>query len=210
MNILLLVGTVLGVAALLGVAGLAAIGGATLRAVVLASLGAAVAALYGAGVLAVSLASREETLPPGETKYFCGFYLDCHIGVAVLSDSTSSAIGARRAAGTFHVLTLRFSSSAVQATLAPYDVRLQLVGADGARFERDRAAEEALGLGQPLERDIPAGGEYRVRVVFDVPVSARGPRLFADQGPPLKIPEVLLIGDEASLLHRKTLLALPG
>jgi hypothetical protein len=207
---LLLIGTVLGVLGLLGIAGLSAIGGAKVRAMVVALLALALAALYGVGVLAASLASREETLAPGETKYFCGFYLDCHVGVAVLADSVVPAIGARHANGAYHVLTLRFSSNAERETLSPWDLHLALLGDDGVRFDRDPEAEAVLGVSEPIERSIPAGGEYQVRVVFDVPGTNRALRLFAEQGPSLKFPEVFLIGDEASLLHRKTLLALPG
>jgi len=208
MTILLLVGTVLGIAALLGVAGFALIVGARIRALLAAGAAGGIAALYGAGLLAASLASRESTLPPGETKRFCGFYLDCHVGVAVVGDSVVPAIGDRVAHDGFHVVTLRFSSSAVRETLTPWDVRLQLVAADGVRFERDRAAEAALGADGALERPINAGSGYVVRVVFDVPAAAGALRLFADQGPPVKLPELFLIGDEASLLHRRTLLAL--
>ena len=209
MGPLLLAGTVLGVLGLLLVAGISFMAGAKGRALVLSLVAAAGATLYGAAIVAASLASREQTLPPGETKYFCGFYLDCHVGVAVLADSVTPAIGSLRASGSFHVVTLRFSSSAVRATLSPWDMHLALVGG-GARFERQHAAEALLGLTEPIERPIPAGGAYEVRVVFDVPGSSGALRLFAEQGPPLKFPEVFLIGDEASVLHRKTLLALPG
>jgi len=89
-------------------------------------------------------------------------------------------------------------------------VHLVLIGDDGTWFDRGPAAEAALGVTKPIERRLPAGGEYTVRVVFAVPGRSRALRLFAEQGPPLKFPEVILIGDEASLLHRKTLLALPG
>jgi len=208
MTILLLVATVLGLAALLGVGLFALVVGARVRAVLALGAAGVLAAVYGAALLATSLASREATLPPGATKHFCGFYLDCHVGVAVLDDSVVPAIAGRAAAGRFHVLTLRVSSSARRETLTPWDLRLQLVDAGGSRIGRDEAAEAALGAGGTLERPIPAGGGYDIQVVFDVPAEAAGLRLFADQGPPVKLPELFLIGDEASVLHRKTLLAL--
>jgi hypothetical protein len=184
--------------------------GAPVRAAVLGAIGAGWAAVYTLGVVAVSLGSHEQVLAPGEPKYFCGFYFDCHIGVAVLRDEIVDSIGARKAAGLFHVVTLRFESSARRETLSPWRMNLQLQAADGTRYGRDLAAEEVLEGSRVLEQPIAPGGSYVVRVVYDVPAAARELRLFADQGPALKIPEVLLAGDEASILHKKTYLALPG
>lgn len=209
MNILLLVGTVLGVGALALGAVAALFMAAPVRAAILGGLAGALATLYGAGVLVVSLTSHEQLLPVGETKYFCGFYLDCHIGVDVLGDSLAPDIGGQRASGVFHVVTLRFTSSAVRETLRPWRVGMFLQGTDGVRYGRDEGAERALGAGSDIERDIGPGGSYIVRVVFDVADDARSPRLMVHQGPELMFPEAVLIGDEASLLHRKTWLALP-
>jgi hypothetical protein len=209
MNILLLVGTVLGVGALALGAVMALITAAPLRAALLGALAGGWTALYAGAVIAVSLTSHHELLPVGETKYFCGFYLDCHVGVAVLGDSMAPDLGGRRASGVFHVLTLQFSSSARRETLRPWDVRMYLEDSTGRRFVRDHIAEEALGVGEALERDIAPGGSFVARVVFDVAEGARAPRLLVHQGPNLLFPEALLIGDEASLLHRKTWLALP-
>ncbi len=209
MNVLILAGTVLGVGTLALGALVCLLMAAPLRAAVLGIIAGGWAVLYGAAVLAVSLRSHDDLLAPGQTKYFCGFYLDCHVGVAVLGDSVAQAIGGRRASGAFHVLTLRFSSTAVRANQTPWRVQMQLEGADGVRYERDAAAEAALVGAQQLEQEIPPGGSYTVRVVFDVPPEARRPRLLVDQGAALKFPEIVLIGDEGSMLHRKTWLALP-
>jgi hypothetical protein len=213
MNVLLLLGTVIGVAGLMLAGILSLAMGARLRAVLLGVGAVSWAGLYGGGVLVASLLSHETVLPAGASKRFCGFYFDCHLGVAVLSDATVPAIEGRRASGTYHVLTLRFSSNARRATLTPYDLRIQLVDANGVRYERDRAAESALAGGRSVElaRPIPAGGAYTVPVVFDLPRGAELPRLFIGEGLGIdRIIEGVLVGDEDSFLHRKTMLALPG
>lgn len=209
MNMLLLVGTVLGVGALALGTIIALFMAAPLRAMVLGAIAAGWAALYGLGLIGTSLASHEVLLPAGQTKYFCGFYFDCHVGVAVLADSVVDRIAEHRAAGTYHVLTLRFSSTAVREALTPWRIRMFLEDSTGMRYERDREVEQSL-TPVIVEHEIPPGGSYVIRVVFDVPAAAMAPRLFVEQGPAFKIPEALLIGDEASVLHRKTMLALPG
>jgi hypothetical protein len=210
MTMLLLAGTVLAVAVLLLGAVVSLVSGSPVRAAVLGAIASGWAAVYTLGVVAVSLGSHERVLPPGEPKYFCGFYFDCHIGVAVLRDEIVDSIGARKAAGVFHVVTLRFESSARRETLSPWRMNLQLQGPAGTRYTRDIAAEQVLEGSRVLEQPIAPGGSYLARVVFDVPSPVHELRMFADQGPALKIPEILLAGDEASVLHKKTFLALPG
>src|SRR5438552_233662 len=46
-------------------------------------------AAYVATLLVVSLTSREIVLPVGVAKHFCGFYIDCHLSVALVNASTT-------------------------------------------------------------------------------------------------------------------------
>jgi hypothetical protein len=209
MSMLLLAGSVLAVAALLLGAILSLVTGAPVRAAVFGAIASGWTAVYTLGVVIVSLGSHDRVLAPGEPKYFCGFYFDCHIGVAVLKDEIVDSIGARKAAGVFHVVTLRFESSARRETLSPWRMNLELQAPGGAHYPRDLAAEAVLEGSRVLEQPIGPGGSYLARVVYDVPATAHELRMFADQGPSMKIPEILLAGDEASILHKKTFLALP-
>ena len=213
MNVLLFLGTAIALAGLALAALLSLIGRQRIRAAVFGVVGAAWGGVYGAGLLFTSLTSRQMVLHPGETKYFCGFYLDCHIGVAVVGDSVVSGIGGAPARGRFHVVTLQFSNSALRATLRPYDLRLAMIGPDGRRFQRDEHAEDLLAgpAGHdPLARDIIPGGSYTAQVVFDVPEDAAPARLFVGEGLGIdRVIEAVLIGDEDSFMHRKVLLALP-
>ncbi len=217
MNVLLMAGVVFAMAALGGLALVALVGRRLVRAAVYATAAAAVGAVYGAALVATSLLSKERLLAAGETKRFCGFYLDCHLGVSVERVELVPEIGGVRASGAFHVLTLRISSNAVRATLRPGRLHLLLLDAEGREMERAPAAESALALArgdddQPLERDVVAGGSYTVTVVFDVSAAATAPppRLWAREGIGLdRVIERVLIGDEDALLHRPVLLALP-
>ncbi len=223
MSVLLLAATILGLGGVTLGALVALLRGRRTLAIGLLSGAAGWGALYGAGLVAVSLTSRERVLAPGETKRFCGFYLDCHLGAAIAGVRTLDTIGTLRPAGRFVVVTLRISSDAVRASLRPHGLHVALfAGAQPA--ERVPEAEAALarlsgGTAAPLERAVPPGGSYLVDVVFDDSVGA-GPygigeprRLLVQLdgwGGLDRLVEGVLIGDEDSFLHRKTLLALPS
>ncbi len=213
MNVLLLCGVVFVTVALGGLALLALAGRQMVRAGVYVAAAALVGAGYGVALVATSLASHERLLAVGDTKRFCGFYLDCHLGVSVEGVALVPEIGGVRAGGAFHVLTLRISSDAKRATLRPGRVDLVLVDEAGRHIARAQAAEAALarerGASGPLEQDVAAGGSYTVTVVFDVPAGA-APRLWAREGIGVdRLIERVLIGDEDALLHRPVLMALP-
>ncbi len=187
------------------------------RAPVARSIALVIAAWVGAyaTVLVVtSLASRERILALGETKRFCGFYLDCHMGVAVDRVDTMSTIGGIRAGGTFYVVTLRVSSDARRVPLHLERPTIVIVDAEGFRHERSLDAEHALGRAQliELERPVDAGDSFTRAVVIDVPHDVRDPRLHVTMGGLLdRTVELALIGDEDALLHAPTLHALvPG
>ena len=180
------------------------------------------AALAGAGVMVayltalaiVSLASNKEVLPTGTAKQFCGFYLDCHLSIAVDRVDTMASIGngptATAARGTFWVVTVRVANSARRVPLAFEGLRLRVRLANGRWFIRDTGAERASGTdGMDLERQLGPGESRSVRVVFDLPKGTTAPLLSAKEGvPPETEIEGLLLGDEDSVLHPPVLLAL--
>jgi hypothetical protein len=175
-------------------------------------------AAYAAVLIVTSLASREHVLPVGETKRFCGFYLDCHMGVAVERVDTASSIGPpgdeMRAGGTFYIITLRVSSDARRVPLRLDDPRVSIVDAEGFRYERSLDLERKLPSPRltDLEQPVSAGDSFSRVVVIDVPRGVRDPRLHVTMGGPLtRAVELVLIGDEDALLHAPTLHALtPG
>ena len=164
-------------------------------------------AAYASLLVVTSLASRERTLAIGETKRFCGFYLDCHMGVAVERVDTVSSIGDMRAGGTFYVVTLRVSSDARRAALRLEEPRITIVDGEGFRYERSAIAEQKLSLEMlDLERPVEAGHSFTRAIVIDVPHGVRHPRLHVTMGGALdRAVERALIGDEEALLHAPTL-----
>jgi Domain of unknown function (DUF4352) len=181
----------------------------------IALLAGAWIAAYATVLVVTSFASRERLLTVGEAKRFCGFYLDCHMGVAVERVDTTSSMGPpgeeMRAGGTFYVVTLRVSSDARRAALHLDKPRVEIVDAEGFRYERSLEAERTLASAQlaDLEQPVNAGESFSRVVVIDVPHGARNPRLHVTMGGPLdRAVELVLIGDEDALFHAPTLHAL--
>ena len=175
-------------------------------------------AAYGASLVVTSLASRERTLALGETKRFCGFYLDCHMGVAVERVDTMAVIGDAgrevRAGGTFYVVTLRVSNDAKRVPLHLVEPRVVVVDAEGFEYERFPEAEQMLPERQraDLGRSVDAGHSFTRTVVIDVPHGVREPRLRVTMGGRIdRVAELAIIGNEDAWLHAPAVHALvPG
>ncbi|MEP7326125.1 MAG: hypothetical protein ABI836_09275 [Gemmatimonadota bacterium] len=169
--------------------------------------------VYAGSLLAVSLTSREKVLPRGTDLRFCGFYFDCHMGVAVDSVVRTPTLGEARAQGEFVVVALRVSSNAIRATMRMANPRYEVLAAAGRRYERSAAGEAAFtgltGAKPALVQPVAAGGAYNTVVVFDLPANIQLPRLLVrDVSGVDVVLEGLLIGDEDSFLHQPTTLAL--
>lgn len=171
-------------------------------------------AVYCGILFAVSLASDERTLAWGEDKAFCGFYLDCHLHVAVVNVRTAKTVGAphnqRTAEGLYRIVTVRLSSDARRATLRFMEPEARVFDAEGRAYSRALDAERALraaeGRPEPFPRDIgPAGDAYTAELIFDLPENVAAPRLLVRDGNwPNRLAELFVIGDEDSLWHRRT------
>lgn len=171
------------------------------------------AAAYSGALLTASLTSQERVLARGETLKFCGFYLDCHLGVAVEGVEQRAAIGRERARGEFYVIQLEVSSDARRATLELGGPSFRVIDNEGNSYTRAEAAEQALAGGAeavlPLVRPIRAGDSYRVTLVFDLPREIHEPRLHVSDADGVeRVLEGILIGDDDSILHKPTTLAL--
>lgn len=174
---------------------------------------------YMAGVIATSAASTEQTLPAGDVKWFCGFYLDCHLGMSIDRTEKLSSIpalnGHARPNGSFHVITVRLHNSARNPNIDMllYRPRLTIVDALGRRYERSPATENGLRVGN---RPPPLAAETKVThdpvtatLVFDLPADVREPRLEINEGWFVdRIIELGLMGDENSLFHKRILFAI--
>ncbi len=165
--------------------------------------------LYTAVLVTTSLASEPRVLGLSEPKRFCGFYLDCHTQIAIARVEQLDRIGATRAAGTFHVITLRIANDARAARLRLAGTRITVTDSVGRRYRRSPAGETALeqmrGPQPPLTEPIAPGGAYLTAIVFDLPREVRGPHLHVTDGWWAdRLLEFFLVGDEDSFLHQKT------
>lgn len=164
--------------------------------------------VYSAILLTASLTSEERVLPLQTRKAFCGFYLDCHMGVAVAGmeklPELETESGTLRPRGVFYKVDLDVISDARAVSLRLDNLKATLVDANGRAYPRRPDAEEALGV-EDLEQMVGAGESFRTALVFDVPVDAVRPRLLFTNGHPLeRFVELFLVGDEDSILHEKT------
>ena len=202
-----------------GVAALAAIVLFAVRkpraaAVVLAGA-AGLAALYCWALLVFSLASREQVAAVGEEKYFCE--VDCHLAYSVVDVRGSKVLGkgsVRTAArGLYRIVTVRVrfdpETTSVHRpkdmALTPNPRSVRVVAACGSTYRPDptgqRALETVEGPAIPLTKSLRPGESYTTRLVFDVPETARDPRLLVTESDWITR---ALIGHENSPLHRKT------
>lgn len=212
---------------LTGVAGVALLGGIVhalltgrlRRARLAATLAVAWAVLYLGAVLAFSVSSTEQVLGLNQPKRFCGFYLDCHAMVSLVDVARSRTLGAgaqaATAAGLYYVVTLRQSSDGKRVPIGIADPVATVIDADGIRYDRSSAAEAALAAiegPQPgLGHAVQAGSGYTTKLVFDLPRDVSDPRLHVAEGGWLaRLSELFLIGDEDSMLHKRSVFRLPA
>jgi hypothetical protein len=181
---------------------------------------ALVGVAYLAGVLVASAGSQEQTIAQGDTKWFCGFYLDCHLGMSVEGadrvTSIPSASGTLNARGSFHIITVKLENSAKNPNvdMLLYRPVAKVVDASGNEYTRSAAAEAALGT----SRAPVLGAETKVKhepvmatMVFDLPANIQQPRLLVSEGWIVdRIIELGLIDDENSIFHKRELFAIDG
>jgi hypothetical protein len=191
------------------------------RAVARSFLGGAaiLAVAYASGVIAASAVSTEKTLAPGETKWFCGFYIDCHLGLSVdrseVLNELAGPNGPVRAEGRFHVLTLGLHNSAVNPGLDMllYRPNARIVDALGRTYSRSAEREAAIASsGRPgvLGEETKVPHEpLKATIVFDLPANVQAPRLIVTEGWIVnRAIELGLINDENSIFHQRTYQAL--
>lgn len=183
-----------------------------------ALIGSAVwSALYVAALVAVSLTSAPRVLEAGEPKAFCGFYLDCHVSVALEQVETAEAIGSGAsridAEGTFYIVAVRYGSDAIDTHLTPSRPTAIVRDARGRTYERSALGERAFAAtGRPSlgeSRTLAPGEFYVTHFVFDLPPDVEEPVLDVSSGWGVdRLAELLLIGDEDSIFHARTVFRL--
>ncbi|HEY1732005.1 MAG TPA: hypothetical protein VGG15_09655 [Terriglobales bacterium] len=166
---------------------------------------------YGGMLLAFSAFSHDRTLPLGEEKYFCE--LDCHLAYSVQNVERAKKIGDAVANGEFYVVTVRgrFDETTTapwrprDAPVTPNALSFALVDGHGAAAAVSALGQKAWeanhGVSPSLLQALRPGESTEAVMVFDAGPAIRDPRLLASFA---VFPTQLLIGDENSLLHKKT------
>jgi hypothetical protein len=157
--------------------------------------------VYLALLLGFSAASRTITLSRGEEKYFCE--IDCHLAYSIANVQAQADSNATRY---LIKLRTRFDESTTSpsrpndATLTPSPREVWLLDSTGHTYTP--TASEGAQLLTPLK----PGDSYATQLEFTVPKDATGLRLLLRTKPAW--PDHFVIGDENSLLHKKTYFAL--
>lgn len=160
------------------------------------------AVVYFGLLFGFSLASHDVTLTPGEEKYFCE--IDCHLAYSVRASHEELQNGQRQ----LHVtLRTHFDETTTapwrpsNAALTPNPRQIRLLDSQGRSHSPDEVR------GSPLTRPLVPAQSYETELIFRLPADASGLRLLLTSAGGWD--EHLLIGEENSLGHKKTYLAVP-
>ena len=159
------------------------------------------AVIYLALLLGFAAGSRDTLLARGREKYFCE--IDCHLAYSVVDVETHD-----QGPASDYVITLRtrFDETTTSpnrpnnAPLIPSPRQLRLIDSAGRQYP------VRVVSGTPLTTPLTPASSYTTQLEFKVPQDARGLRLLVESVPDW--PDRFMIGDENSLGHKKTYLAL--
>lgn len=162
------------------------------------------ATCYVGLVILVSLAQPQRTVPVGSEQCWDDW---C---ITVDSIARSDSIGHERAMGTWVVVTARVSSHMRVRRQSEPDAYAYLLDAAGNRVEqseRGQAALQRAGLAGPLlGAFVEPDGAFVSRLAFDVPRTAQGLGFVKERR--ARFPGIVIIGDNTSLLHKRTIVPL--
>lgn len=187
----------------------AAVRGHRQRAVTLLRRYMMCAAIYLAILLVVSLVSPQRVLNVGEIRCFD----DWCVAVEDVTLARELGQGDRlaEANGVFYVIELRLSNRARGRPQRASSAAVHLVDGEGRTYDlspRGQAAFEAQrGPAAPLTSLLPVGQFLSTVQVFDLPEDAHDVGLTVEH-PVGPSPALLIIGDDASLFHKPTIVRL--
>jgi hypothetical protein len=163
---------------------------------------------YAVLLVGTSLLSKEITLGLNEPKEFCGFYIDCHMHTVVTDVRKTKTIGDQTAEGEFYVVKVKVFSDArnPSISLRLLEPKAEIKDESGQIYTRKLGVEKLLLTGKiPLGQDVKTNEPFEKEIVFDVPLEAKSLRLDISEGYGIdKCIEAVLIGDEDSMFHART------
>lgn len=163
-------------------------------------------AVYAVILVLVALTSRPVIIPLGQERCFDEM---CYSVQAVSNTPTlSTPSGSLAAQGEFLLITVQLRSAARRTAQRPSEPALFLLDADGQRQTRilDAGSGQPVTARQVWDQAVKPGETILRRIAFDLPVGARAPYLVMSEG--LGAISVLVIGDENSPFHARTVFAL--
>ena len=146
--------------------------------------------IYGVILVAVSLASHDHVLAPGQEKRFCA--LDCDLAYSVTDVARTN--DAPRDRHTLNV-RLRVRNDAKVEPVRPVNVHAWLVTDQDPRIE-------PASISPVVFHELGPGQDETIDLRFEVPNRAKDLKLTVTEG---GWPTRFVIGDENSFLHRKTM-----
>jgi hypothetical protein len=157
--------------------------------------------------MGVSLTTPQRVLQMGEDRCFDDWCLVVD-GVR-LAPSIGQGEGAARAQGVFYIVTIRVSSRAKRVSQRAPDSKVILTDRQEKRYDPSpagqKAYEAANGPAAPLGALLAPGASFTTVRVFDLPKNAVDPSAIVLHG---EGPGWFVIGDDASLLHKRTVIRL--
>ncbi|MBX7170745.1 MAG: hypothetical protein K1X72_07285 [Pyrinomonadaceae bacterium] len=165
-------------------------------------------AFYAIALVGFSLTSQEKVLALNEPKEYCGFYLDCHLHTEITDVRTAKNIGDKTANGTFVIAKVKVFSDAKNPAInfRLLEPNAELKDGNGHAYTRNAEAEKLLPTAQiQLNQDIKGRETIEKEIVFDVAEPTKDLKLLITEGYGIdKVIEAVLICDEDSVLHQKT------
>jgi hypothetical protein len=118
-------------------------------------------------------------------------------------------INTLKANGSFYLVTIDVLSQAKRIRQRALDASAYILDGQGNRYDPSlegmQALEAAGQAGLPLNSWLEAGASFTSTIVFDLPAGINQPGLVFTHG---TFPGLIIIGDEASWLHKPTIVRL--
>ncbi|HZR43860.1 MAG TPA: DUF4352 domain-containing protein [Ktedonobacteraceae bacterium] len=162
---------------------------------------------YLIAVLGVSLFTPQAVLRPHQEHCFDDMCFS--VVSAVTRKTLGSPPSQFTTQGDYYLITVQLRNAGRGRAQKPSSTSFVLVDEQGNNYEVVSKAEGSIGQNPAWDRQLPAGTTATKVYVFDVPQTAKIRGLIVSEGGG-GFPLVLVLGDENSWLHQKTLMLLPS
>ena len=162
---------------------------------------------YLIALLGASLLTPQTVLPAHQEHCFDDMCF------SVVSASTRETLGNSPSQlttrGSYYLIAVQLRNAGRGRAQKPSSPSFVLVDQQGNSYEVVSKAEEIIGQNPEWDQQLPEGTTATKIYVFDVPQTAKVRGLIISEGGS-GFPFVLVLGDENSLFHQKTLMQLPS